>query len=329
MHHIAVEFVAPFRIYLPDRFFTVTTGDGAAEVKAIPLPPQRHDGGVGVHGARVEIPHDLFGYAGRTKFCLILDEEVDISSHNWKSEIANRDHAIRDLGIRYANRVLEVYRDRDRDGLGEESFHVVPLVRADLSRIRICVVDEHLNEYPDFVITWPTFSAVGTGGAVDRDAAVIADIDAMLKSGDAIPVQRELVSSAQNHLWRSVYRLVPVEANTAFESFIPEMITKIDPAANITPLQDLYSKLFKLQDVLSTALSAAGLGTVSWFSAPSGGWKTLTDQKLAAWHSDCYLLRNRVIHEGYSAVTQSEAQASLDAMLVARQYIEDEAKRIP
>lgn len=164
---------------------------------------------------------------------------------------------------------------------------------------------------------------------MDRDAAVIADIDAMLKSGDAIPVQRELVSSAQNHLWRGVYRLVPVEANTAFESFVPEMITKIDPTANITPLQDLYSKLLKLQEVLSTALSAAGLETVSWFSAPSGGWKTLIAQKLVAWHSDCYLLRNRVIYEGYSTVTQSEAQASLDAMLVARQYIEDEAKRIP
>jgi len=327
MHRIAVEFIAPFRIYLPDRFFTVTTGDGTAEVKAIPLPPQGHAGGVGVHGARVEILHDLFGFAGRTKFCLVLNEEVDISLQDWKAKIANRDHAIRDLAIQYANRVLEVYRDRDKNGLGEESFHIVPLVHGDLSRIRICVVDEHFNEYPDFVITWPTFSSVGMGACVDRDTAVIADIEAVLTSGNAIPIQRELVSSARNHLWRSVYRLVPVEANTAFESFVPEMITRIDPAVNIAELRDLYSKLLKLEDVLATALSAASPGTVTWFSVPSGGWKTLTDHKLAAWYSDCYLLRNRIIHEGYNAVTRSEAQASLDSMLIARQYIEDEANR--
>ena len=285
MHRIAVEFNAPFRIYLPDRFFKVTTGDGTAEVKAIPLPPLDHAGGVGVHGTRVEIRHDLFGYAGRTKFCIVFDEEVDISQHDWKSEIANRDHGIRDIAIRYANRVLEVYRDRDRNGLEEESFHVVSLVRGDLSRIRICVVDEYLNEQSNFVITWPTFSSVGTGACVDRDATVIANIEALLTSGDVIPIQRELISSAQNHLWRGVYRLVPVEVNTAFESFVPEMITKIDPTVNIVPLRDLYSKILKLQEVLSTALSATG--TASWFSAPSGGWRTLTDQKLAAWDSDC------------------------------------------
>ena len=329
MHRIAVEFIAPFRIYLPDRFFTVAMSGGTAEVKAIPLPPQTHSDGVGVHGARVEISHDLFGYAGRTKFCLVLDEEVNISLPDWKSEVANRDHAIRDLAIQYANRVIEVYRDRDKNSLGEEAFHVVPLVRSDLSRIRICVVDEHLNEYPDFVITWPTFSSVGMGRSVDRDAAVIADIEAVLKSGDVIPLQRELVSSAQNHLWRSVYRLVPVEANTAFEGFVPEMINRIDPTANIANLRDLYSKLLKLEDVLSTALSAAGLEPIEWFSAPSGGWRTLTDQDLATWYSDCYLLRNRVIHEGYSAVTRSEAQAALDAMLIAKRNIEAEANRIP
>jgi hypothetical protein len=156
---------------------------------------------------------------------------------------------------------------------------------------------------------------------------VIANIEALLTSGDVIPIQRELISSAQNHLWRGVYRLVPVEVNTAFESFVPEMITKIDPTVNIVPLRDLYSKILKLQEVLSTALSATG--TASWFSAPSGGWRTLTDQKLAAWYSDCYLLRNRVIHEGYSTVTQSEAQASLDSMLIARKYIEDQTNRIP
>jgi hypothetical protein len=101
----------------------------------------------------VEILHDIFGYAGRTKFCLILDEEVDISSNEWRNAIANRDHEILVLAIAFTNRLLEVYRDRDKNGIGEDSFHIIPLVRADLSKIRIVVVDDDLNEFADFAIS--------------------------------------------------------------------------------------------------------------------------------------------------------------------------------
>lgn len=325
MYRIAVEFVGPFRIYLPDRFFTVLLKGRSADVKAVPFQSESVDFGVHVHGAGVEIAHDIFGYAGRTKFCLVFDEEIDTSGDEWRTAITNRDHEIRESAIAFTNRLLEVYRDRDKNGLGEGSFHIVPLVRADLSRFRIVIVDDELNEFPGFAISWPAFRSVGMGTAVQRDATVIADIVNILRSGDPILVERELVSSALNHLWRGVYRLVPVEANTAFESFVSRMIINLDATANLSEFKGLLIKVKKLENILSTALQAVGLNAVSWFNAD--GWKGLAESNLLAWHKDCYSLRNRVIHEGYSGVTRAEAQNALDTMLAAQFYIENIFKK--
>lgn len=291
----------------------------------MPLQSASVDFGVQVHGAGVEIAHDIFGYVGKTKFCLIFDEEVDTSNDEWRAAIANRDHEICELAIAFTNRLLEVYRDRDKNGLGEDSFHIIPLVRADLSMFRIVIVDDELNEFPEFVISWPTFRSVSMGTAVQRDATVIADIANVLRSGDPILVERELVSSARNHCWRGVYRLVPVEANTAFESFVSRMIINLEATANLSEFKGLLLKLRKLENVLSAAFQAVGLNAVSWFNA--AGWKGLTESNLLAWHKDCYLLRNMVIHEGYNGVTRTEAQNALDAMLTAQFYIENIFKK--
>lgn len=77
-HHPAVTFVAPYRIYLPDEFFDVLVDDKRARVKAVPLPPAATEGAAQVHGAKVEIEHDIFGFAGRTQFYVVLGEEIDL-----------------------------------------------------------------------------------------------------------------------------------------------------------------------------------------------------------------------------------------------------------
>lgn len=328
MHKIAIEFIAPFRVYLPDCFFVINLDGQAAEVKPIPVPPRQLNSGVQVHGSNIEIQHDIFGFAGRTKFCLILDETVDVSSSDWKRSVVDRDKEILNKGIKFVNRLLEVYRNCDRNSLGQESFHVVPLVRADLSSIRIVVVDSQLNEHPNFVITWPTFHSVGMGTATQRDANVEGEIRRVLESEEPIPIERELISSAKNHLWRGIYRLVPIEANTAFESFVPMAIMLIDPSVNISELPTLYSKFLKLQEVLNAKLIGSSQTGVSWFSSPANGWQTLIESNISRWHSDCYIFRNRVIHEGYNRVTEQEATGALESMIVAKQYIQTEIDRL-
>ncbi len=328
MYRIAIDFIAPFRVYLPDCFLVVNLNGQKADVKAIPVPPRQLESGVQVHGYNIEISHDIFGFAGRTKFCLILHETVNISDADWKRSVANRDKEILHKGILFTNRLLEVYRSIDRNRLGEESFHVIPLVRADLSNIRIVVVDNDLNELPNFVITWPTFQRVGMGEAIQRDANIEEEIRRVLQSGEQIPVERELINSAKNNLWRGIYQLVPIEANTAFESFVPMAIAQIDPSVNTEELPNLYSKLLKLQDVLNDKLTSLNHAGVSWFSSPANGWQTLVESNISQWHSDCYIIRHKVIHQGYNEVSEQEAKSAVESMIAAKQYIQTEIDRI-
>ena len=322
MHHPAVQFIAPYRIYVPDRFFTVQSDNGAAKVKAVPLPPIQSVGASQVHGSNVEIIHDIFGFAGRTNFFVVLDQEVELSDSTWKTKICDQDHAIVGAALRAVNRLLEVYRDRDINRIGVRSFHVLPLVRGDLSDVGLVVVDDHLNQVPEFAITWPGFRTMGFGAAVLRDDGVASDIETHLKENIAVPIHRELMSSARNYLWRGQYRLVPVEANTAFETFSLSALLRVDPNNALPDTSDVYKKLISLQAAISLIAPQKAKVPVVWFDASIPGWKGLLNPALLQWHAACYTLRNKVIHRGYNSVQESEAKASIEATIGAMKYIE-------
>lgn len=322
MNHPAVQFVAPYRIYVPDRFFTVQTDNGVAKVKAIPLVPIQSVGTSQVHGSNVEIIHDIFGFAGRTKFFVVLDQVVDLSDSNWKKKICDQDHAIVDAALRTVNRVLEVYRDRDINSIGVRSFHVLPLVRGDLSDVSLVVVDDDLNQVPEFGVNWPGFRTMGFGAAVLRDEGVASDIESHLKENIAIPIHRELMTSASNYLWRGQYRLVPVEANTAFETFTLSALLRVDPSNPLPDTSDVYTKLTSLQTAISTVALQKKNAPVIWFNSSLPGWKGLFNPELLQWHTACYALRNKVIHRGYNSVQDLEAKAAIEATIGAMNYVE-------
>jgi len=321
-----VEFIAPFRIYITEKFFTVKIESGNSLVKPIAIPPIGTE--EGVHGRQIEISHDIYGFAGRTKFSIILDCEIDVESANWKQAFSDKEAVFIDLAILSVNRMLEVYRDQDRNDLNEKSFHVIPLVRTDLSDIRLVAVDDSFTEVQGFSIRRPSFHRVGFGSAVERRPEIIDVIQDLLQTGSPIPVYRELLSSALNYIWRGFYRLVPVEANTAFESFVPEIIHLLDPTVNRNEYSGIYEKLLKLEEVLSSSLSQAGKSNVIWFAKPPNGWKTLNHQELNKWYNTCYLLRNRVIHEGYNKVARVEAIQSYEGALAGIIYIQSEVRKV-
>ena len=255
-HRPAVAFVAPYRIYLPDDFFVALVDGGSARVKAVPLPPIATVGGSQVHGQNVEIAHDIFGFAGRTQFYVVLDDEIDINAPNWKQLICARDNEIVGAALNVVNRLLAVYRDQDINRVGVSSFHVIELVRGDLSDISLVVVDDVLNQVTEFSVTWPGFRSMGFGDAVLREAEIVDAIREHLASGTAIPIERELLTSARNHLWRQQLRLVPVEANTAFESYSYSALKKFAPTTNLHESSDAFKKLQELESVFSSAATA-------------------------------------------------------------------------
>lgn len=320
--HPAVAFVAPYRVYIPDEFFEVLVDGKRTRVKAVALPPVATPGAAQVHGQNVEITHDIFGFAGRTQFYVVLDEEIDLNVPEWKRLICDRDLELVDKALGVVNRLLAVYRDQDVNKIGVSSFHVIELVRGDLSNISLVVVDDALNHASDFSVTWPGFHSMGFGAAVLREPAIVDAIRQTLLSGVQIPIERELLTSARNHLWRRQLRLVPVEANTAFESYAYSALRRASPANQLPDTSDVYRKLQELESVLSTAAAASSRQFILWLDPTVQGWKGLRDPFLKKWHSSCYELRNKVIHRGYNGVTAAEAKAALTDTKAAMAMIE-------
>ena len=141
-----VEFIAPFRIYLPEKFYMVTLGEKCHLAKPLALPPIKTNEGTQVNGRNIEISHDIFGYAGRTKFSIVIDKEIDIQADDWKQVFVNDESFLIDEAIAVANRILDVYRDQDRNSLNDKSFHVIPLVKSDLYSFRIVAIDQEFND---------------------------------------------------------------------------------------------------------------------------------------------------------------------------------------
>lgn len=317
MHFPAVRFIAPYRIYLPDVFFTVRTDNASYKIKALPIIPSQNTSRP--HGQNVEVIHDIFGFAGRTMFYIKFEQAIDLTDSTWKTQICSQDRGLVDEAVVVANRLIEVYRDRDINRLGVRSFHVLPLVRTDLSDIRLVVVDDDLNQMPEFAIAWPGFRGTGFGDAVTRDDQVTADIATYLKDNIAIPIHRELMSSARNYLWRGQYRLVPVEANTAFETFIHSALLSLDPNCSLPPTADLFQKVTYLESAIA---NKTGVPHLQWFDPSVQGWKGLLDSELQRWHANCYLLQNKVIHRGYNFVQSVEAESAIESTVAAMDHIE-------
>jgi hypothetical protein len=316
-HHPAVTFVAPYRVYVPDEFFRILIGNTSAHVKAVPVPPAGIAGVSQIHGQNVEIVHDIFGFAGRTQFCVVLSEVIDVNDSSWRKVVCARDGEFVEAALLAVNRLLAVYRDRDVNRIGVRSFHVIELVRGDLSDISLIVVDDELNRFGDLAITWPSYRTVGIGQAVIRDVAVIDAIRAHLASDAEIPIERELLTSAQNHLWRRQLRLVPVEANMAFESYTYSTLKRAAPGNALPDSSDVFKKLQELDAVLADAASIESKQFTRWFDATIRGWKGLKSVELKEWHGSCYELRNKVIHRGYNAVTAAEADAAIKSTCAA------------
>lgn len=321
-HHPAVTFVAPYRIYLPDDFFSVLIGGAVARVKAFPLPPIASPGASQIQGQNVEIIHDLFGFAGRTQFYVVLGEAVDIGKPEWKKDVCTHDNELVVAALHAVNRMLAVYRDRDVNRIGVQSFHVIELVRGDLSDISLVIVDDELNQLTDFAVTWPGYRTMGFGDAVTREPTVVAAIREHLANGTEVPIHRELLTSAKNYLWRGQLRLVPVEANTAFESFAFSALKRADPNSTLPDSSDLFRKLQELDSVLASAATTAARPFSGWFDPAVAGWRGLLAPELKQWHGNCYELRNKIIHRGYNAITPAEADAALKYTQGAVAFIE-------
>lgn len=315
-----VSFVIPYALYLPDDVYPVNLKGEVIHVRTSFLPSGPQPDGTHIAGPNVELLNDVFGYAGKTKFEFLFVNRP--TSQAYLSDEEEKELLQDSLNV--CNRIIQVYRAHDRNSLGLYSFHVIPLAVHDLSMKTFGLADENFNVKPDSKVVRPLRNTVAVGPeAVRRSDEVLKEIKDKLQTGVPIPLETLLLRSAQNHLWRSEYWIVPIEMNTAFETVVTRVLRKAKQLLNKThPIPDkFFDRLVHTQKYVNQLRQKNGLEEIQWLDKCSG-WKNFRAcPEIMAWKTSCYELRCRVVHEGYLDVTEEEAKASIHASVQAIKYI--------
>lgn len=141
-----------------------------------------------------------------------------------------------------------------------------------------------------------------------------------------MPLHYELVLLAQTQLKQRKYRFAVLEAETAFEVYVAELLlavlTKLGRERSQV-LEDLENP--RSLGLLSQRLKALDTAASEWRQRTSGvPWVQFVNSQLHAdWKSGLYTLRNRVVHAGAHEVTFDDAKRGIEMAKAAIHFFED------
>jgi hypothetical protein len=213
-----VEFDVPFGINIKDGTYTVSDSNGSVGIVFTRIKKNGNQPGIpsGIEFAEgAVIGGDRWGRLFYTHVKVIFDFVNPISND------ITLYFALFDDSIRILRRVLAVCRHVTSD------HYVVNITKGDIFSHSITHFDASGNVIPG------TLTSMGTDGAGIRfgsAAEVHLDetdrIKGMLKSGDKIPAEEELLLNARDHLYFGNFRIAIIEAETAFEVFVDRFIAE-------------------------------------------------------------------------------------------------------
>ena len=132
------------------------------------------------------------------------------------------------------------------------------------------------------------------------------EIQRMLDSKETVPLYEELIMRARGLFEERNARMSVIEVQTAFEIFARGTVSiYYSQPENVGKIKDV-SKL----DFASIAKDHLGVATGKRFKPGQSDYDK--------WHSDTYLLRNRVVHHGY----MPSLDEALDAVLAVEYALE-------
>lgn len=160
------------------------------------------------------------------------------------------------------------------------------------------------------------------GSVLER--AFLATFAQTIRSAYEMPLHYDLLLLAQSQLKHRSYRFAVLEAETAFEAYVSDMLIRIKIASGgqrdgvvrqVEDLRGLSARLRELDVVATQWRTTRSAPAWSAFvgSAPHREWK-----------ESLYVLRNRVVHEGYRGVTFDEAKRGIGAAKLAMRHLETE-----
>src|SRR5215216_5006681 len=173
-----------------------------------PIPTLGWSPGI-TEATNIEIPHDRLGRVAYTVVQIMYPMNVDRENF---AEIAKWAHAVN-------NRLLEVYR------VVMEEFHIgtIPINGTwELEVQTLHYVDERA-EMPSSVDVRRYFPPTG-GAQLARTALIPGEATAYLRDGTTLPLPKTLYLNARREELFENYRMAVVEAETAFEALVDQVI---------------------------------------------------------------------------------------------------------
>lgn len=319
----AVIFELPFCLYIDDGLYelTIDGNPGAIQIfrkprysKVQDLPFNKAGVILNIDPMNCEISGDRFG---RVAYSLVV-----VSMPSGDLELTDA-YSLCGRALKYVNRLIDVYKTVT------EEFWIPTISSADLISVQYTHCDENGQGKPgvvyDGLIQVP---GVDVGGplkvissgltSIRRTSETHIRIRDMLVKGTTIPAYTSLMLDSQNSIRFGRFHLAVVEAQTAFESFFYSFVNhELVRKGKLTPaLQKELAKPGFNREISGSVSGKKGVDKLGYFSllvtTPPRSF-TRGVAEYDNWFVKTYLVRNEVIHQGRTNVTQKEAEEAFQA----------------
>ncbi len=238
----------------------------------------------------VEIRHDRLERVANTTVKILFPTLVED-----KNERLMWVHAV-------LNRLIEVYRFTT----GE--FYLDTLPKNELPDFEVLIVNDDGTLSPDMTHVW----SFGLGLTLARTARVPDEARQLLVESTELPIARILYLNARREELLENYRLAVVEAESAFEVSVHEIVSRYYRNGGVSPA--------KIDNILD-----AGLKNLLQDHVPkSCGKQFVGTEEHGVWEARLYDLRNKIVHQGVS-VTADDARNALAAAERALEWLANRA----
>lgn len=207
--------------------------------------------------------------------------------------------------IELIQRILQVCRAVSGD------HYVHNVTRADIMSYKMTHYDEHDMKLPG-ELTAPLGGGgtITMGGADEVNADDLDKIKEMLKNDTRLPLEQELLLNASDYHFYGNYKIAVIEAETAFETFVYQFISKHYRSLGKPEsyIENLYEAGFKnlLKDHIKKITSS------NFYSST----------QYSNWQLNTYQLRNKIVHQGKTDVSAEESQRAILTVDGTIEYIE-------
>jgi hypothetical protein len=299
IHYSIASFDLPFGIELPDDNYQVQLDEYSAIVHLRKVKRNGNIAGMpeGVEFAPMSIESDRWGRLFYTTTRVILEYSTPIK---WEVLL---DDVCLDKAIRCIKRIIHVYR------YVTGTINMQSLSKADIFSHIVKHYDAQGNELPGMVFAIGGIMKFGGGHEPSIDDQHLMEIKKMLSNNQKISTVTDLLLDArENHFFEN-FRVAVAEAETAFEVFIDRY------------LADKYRSRSRSEQEINLLLENTPFkNLLSDHIRQFVSFDYSTSTELAEWKNKSYLLRNKVVHDGY-APTAQESKDAIETVYKTIMYI--------